>query len=141
MISVMNDNKLKHLEFIQNVIVRMGTNSFIVKGWAITLVSAIYALAAKDANLHYVMITYIVVPAFWLLDGFFLSVERQYSSLYNEVIKKDEKDIDFSMDISRFNSDRNTWPRAIVSKTFVLFYGALFLVVHLVMLLFPWLRS
>ena len=34
----MNDeNKRKHLEFIQQVITRMNANSFLIKGWAVTL--------------------------------------------------------------------------------------------------------
>lgn len=72
------DAKLKHLEFIQNVITRMNSNSFLIKGWAITLVSALFALAAKDANINYVLISYIVIPVFWVLDGFYISRERQY---------------------------------------------------------------
>ena len=44
------DEKLKHLEFIQNVITRMNRNSFQLKGWAITIVSAILALAASTKN-------------------------------------------------------------------------------------------
>ena len=35
----MNENKLKHLEFIQNIITRMNSNSFVIKGWSITLVT------------------------------------------------------------------------------------------------------
>lgn len=31
------DNKLKHLELIQGVINRMASNSFKLKGWAVTL--------------------------------------------------------------------------------------------------------
>ena len=34
-------------------------NSFLLKGWAVTLISALFALAAKDANIRYVFITYI----------------------------------------------------------------------------------
>ena len=42
-----NDKKLKHLEFVQNVITRMNTNSFLIKGWSVTLVAAIFALSAE----------------------------------------------------------------------------------------------
>jgi len=64
----MGENKRKHLEFIQNIITRMNANSFMIKGWTITLVSALFALAAKDANMNYVLISYIVLPVFWILD-------------------------------------------------------------------------
>ena len=39
----MSEDKLKHLEFIQNIITRMNTNSFLIKGWAVTIASAILA--------------------------------------------------------------------------------------------------
>lgn len=90
--------KLKHLEFIQNVITRMNSNSFLIKGWAITLVSALFALAAKDANINYVLISYIVIPVFWVLDGFYISRERQYRDLYSAVAKTPENAIDFNME-------------------------------------------
>lgn len=38
-----NANKIAYLGFIQNVINRMGSNSFLVKGFAITLISALVA--------------------------------------------------------------------------------------------------
>ncbi|WP_420591844.1 hypothetical protein [Bacterioplanoides sp.] len=119
----MSDKKMKHLEFIQNVISRMNSNSFLIKGWSITLVSALFALAAKDANINYVLISYFVIPVFWLLDGFFIATERQYRELYNEVREKDEASIDFDMNASKFNVRDNTWGRGIFSKTLVPFYG------------------
>ena len=50
------EQKLKHLEFIQNVINRMNSNSFLIKGWAVTLIAAIFALAAKDSNFQYIIL-------------------------------------------------------------------------------------
>ena len=38
--------KLKHLEFIQGIITRMANNSFMLKGWAVTLVAGIFALSS-----------------------------------------------------------------------------------------------
>lgn len=69
------EQKMKHLEFIQNVITRMNSNSFLIKGWAITLVSALFALAANGSNIHYVLISYIVIPVFWVLDGFYIQLK------------------------------------------------------------------
>ena len=129
----MDEKKLKHLEFIQNVITRMNSNSFLLKGWSITLVSALFALAAKDANLNYVLISYIVIPVFWVLDGFFISIERQYRSLYALVIKKTNDEIDFSMNASPFSSGKNSWICGIFSKTLVPFYGISVLATLLVM--------
>lgn len=119
----MNDNKLKHLEFIQNVITRMNSNSFLIKGWTVTLISALFALSAKDANLRSVVISYIVIPAFWVLDGFFLSQERQYRGLYEKIRKIEPEDIKFQMDVNDYNNGKNTWFCGIFSNTLKIFYG------------------
>lgn len=117
------EKKLKHLEFIQNIITRMNANSFLIKGWAITLVSALFALASKDANKNYVLVSYIAIPVFWILDGFFISQERKFRALYDAVRIKSEDAIDFSMDISPYKKGRYTWAAGITSNTLLLFYG------------------
>ena len=131
----MDENKRKHLEFIQNVITRMNSNSFLLKGWAVTLVSALFALAANDSNLNYVLISYIAIPVFWILDGFYISQERQYRELYNEVSAKNENSIDYSMIASSYNSGNRTWISGILSKTLIPFYGIFIAITVLVMFL------
>lgn len=42
------DNKVKHLEFIQGVVNRLSTDSFLLKGWSVVLVSALFALSASQ---------------------------------------------------------------------------------------------
>lgn len=77
--------KLKHLEFIQGIITRMANNSFMLKGWAVTLVAGIFALSSKDSDQLYSIISIIPVIAFWGLDSYYLLQERLYRSLYNKV--------------------------------------------------------
>jgi len=48
------ENKPKHLEFIQGVINRLSTNSFLLKGWSVVLVSALFALSAPDSRAAFV---------------------------------------------------------------------------------------
>ncbi len=127
----MNESKIKHLEMLQAVITRMNTNSFMIKGWMITLVSAIFALSAKDANSRYVIITYICIPAFWLLDAFYLSQERQYRALYDAV--RVSQNTDFSMDASEYKKDRNTWFSAFFSTTLLVTYLSVVIVTLIVM--------
>lgn len=128
------EDKLKHLEFIQNVITRMNANSFLIKGWAITLVSALFALAAKDANVNYVLVSYFAIPVFWILDGFYISQERQYRDLYKDVASKSGS-IDFSMDASGYCMGNRTWLAGIFSKTLIPFYGISVVATLIVMLL------
>lgn len=93
--------KIKHLELIQGVINRLASNSFSVKGWSVTLVAALFALAAKDSNPSYVYVAYLPVLTFWGLDGYFLLLERLYRRLYDDVRAIDPAAIDFSMHAGR----------------------------------------
>ncbi len=125
-------NKIRHLEFIQNIINRMANNSFIIKGWAITLVAALFALSSKDTNKNYIVISFLPVIVFWILDGYFLSRERAFRCLYDKVRNLDDKDIDFSLDISEFKDRKNNWFLSIFSHTILFFYASLISVMLIV---------
>lgn len=127
------DKKIKHLEIIQGVVNRLSTNSFLLKGWSVVLLSALFALSAKSTNADFIYIAYLPVFAFWILDGYFLSVERQYREKYDEVRLKNDEEIDFSMNLKKLCS--KNWISTILSKTLFVFYGILLLVVFLVMLI------
>lgn len=116
------EDQRKHLEFIQNVITRMNSNSFTIKGWAITLVSALFALAAKDSDVRYVLISYISIFTFWCLDAYYLSMERQYRSLYNDIIDPSKSIQLYSMSIENYNKDKNTWLSSFYSKSISILY-------------------
>lgn len=127
------ENKIKHLELIQNVIARMAGNLFFLKGWTITLIAGLFALAAKDANQRYLIIAYFPVIIFWSLDAYFLSQERRYRALYDDVRKLDDSKIDFSMDTTAYASlSKNRWAGCLLSKTLLGFYVPLIVVMLLV---------
>jgi hypothetical protein len=104
----MNEQKLKHLEFLQNTIIRMGNNSFIVKGWIISIIVALFVLAQNQSDQSFVLVAYFVIPTFWILDGYFLSQERKFRDVYNQVRILAENQIDFNMDTSFFNTNKNS---------------------------------
>ena len=126
-------DKVKHLEFIQSVINRLSANSFLLKGWGATLVAALFALAAKDADAKFILVAYIPVLVFWVVDAYMLSRERAFRSLYNEVRQRSETEIDFSMDIARFNDEGNGWIHSFFSKTLLIYYGSLIGLMLLIM--------
>lgn len=121
------EKKLKHLEFIQQAINRMASNLFLLKGWTVTLIAAMFALAAKESKDFYFLLAYFPTFMFWLLDGYFLSQERRFRSLYDHVAKLKEGAIDFSMDTQRFKDKppRNKWSHALFSRTLLIYYGVL----------------
>lgn len=122
------ENKLKHLEFIQSIITRMANNSFILKGWAVTLVAGIFALSNKDTNQLYSIISIIPVCAFWGLDSYYLQQERLFRSLYNNVKAIKNEFIDFSLNAKYedFPRKENKYRNSLLSKTELCFYLPLF---------------
>lgn len=129
------ESKLKHLEMIQGVINRMAGNSFLLKGWSVTLISALFALAAKDSNQFFVYLAYFPCLAFWSLDGYFLWQERMYRKLYQEVTKLEADKIDFSLNAEKFKSEVSTWLDTCFSVTLRMFHGIIFGVIILIMLI------
>lgn len=117
----MVERKLKHLEFVQGVINRLAGNSFLIKGWSVTLVAALLAAGslAEEPNLFF--LAYIPVAVFWGLDGYFLWQERLFRRIYTHVAEKDEKSIDFSLDPTPFR-DSDGWFSSILSVTILPFY-------------------
>lgn len=130
------ENKHKHLEFLQGAINRMASNLFFLKGWSVTLIAALFALSAKDSNKLYCLLAYYPLLIFWLLDGYFLSQERRFRSLYDHVRRLEESKVDFSMDTTPFKTlDGNSWMDAMRSRTLIVYYGALAGIMLVVMLL------
>ena len=112
--------KLKHLELIENVIIRLAKNSFFLKGWTVIFVAALLGFAAKDSERFYVLLTVIPTTFFWGLDGFYLRQEQRFRRLYDAVRETNEDDIDFSMDTTPFQRKRD-WVKSTFSKTLPLF--------------------
>lgn len=136
------ENKRKHLEMIQNVITRMASNSFMLKGWAVTLVAGIFALASKDTDKIYFMIVYVPIVTFWGLDTFYLRQERLYRKLYDKVRIKNEDEIDFSVNaaLPEFMDSKTSYKRIFISVTELWFYFPLALLSAVVTLLSLWLN-
>ena len=94
------ENYRKHLEIIQGVINRMASNSFSLKGWAVTLVVGIFTLFEKNTERMYFLTVYIPILMFWGLDSYYLLQEKLYRELYDKVRQLSEENIDFSMKLS-----------------------------------------
>ncbi len=117
------DKKIKHLEVIQGIINRMSGNSFMLKGWAVTLVSGIFAIASRDADKMFFLVAYIPVIVFWFLDTYYLKQEHLYIALYNKVRLKKDSDIDFSLEATHSDMDNcSEYIKCLTSITEMWFY-------------------
>lgn len=126
----MENGKITHMEMIQGIINRMGGNSFSLKGWAVTLVAGIFALASKDTDKMYFLIAYVPIVVFWFLDAFYLMQERLYRALYNKVRVMKEEDVDFDMNtaLPEIKSRKTQYMDCLFSKIEFGFYVPLALV-------------
>jgi hypothetical protein len=123
------EKTIAHLGFIQAVITRMGTNSFLLKGWSITLVAAIFALSAKDADHRFILLAYFPVIVFWGLDGYFLHQEKLFRKLYEEVASGNIGSDLFTMNTVIVREMVSSLPKVIFSKTLFVFHGSIVAVV------------
>ena len=115
---------LKEIEIVQDIIKRMAFNSFMIKGWTVTLVAV--TLLLKGSKYH-VFVAYIPIIIFWFLDAYFLRLERLYRRLYNWIREnrlKTDKYL-FDMNYRRFENQEQSVLRIMFSKTLLLFYGSL----------------
>ena len=152
----MSDINEKHLEFIQGVINRYNSNSFRIKGWAIAITSAIFALTGtiKEPYLCFIALGPIIM--FWVLDSMFLANERCFVSLYScvakgnkitipkkqlkkkirkvlgtdsTIVSKEYSVSEYSMNFVQFKElKRNNWQSVIGSYTISWFYLVLILI-------------
>lgn len=98
--------KLQHLQFIQAAIARMATNSFLFKGWAITVAAGLSAFATAESKAGLLIIALISTLMFWGLDGYYLWLERGFVTLHKSVAAKEPAAIDFSMQIDKTRAVR-----------------------------------
>jgi len=129
------EKKLAHLKMVQGIVNRLSNNSFLLKGWSVILVSALFALAAGGTQIYFVYLAYFPAFAFWVLDGYFLHQERLFRKLYDHIRAVDEEKIDFSMNTAIVNDQVDSWFRVTFSKTLRIFHGTVFGSIILVMVI------
>lgn len=99
---------LKEIDLIEDCIKRMASNSFLLKGWAVTVISAIIGLTAKTDNWKFgSVIAILVCLSFWYLDATYLKLERLYKRKYNWVIKNRPTNKEYAFNLNP--SEKNMW--------------------------------
>lgn len=124
-----NDVIHKEIDLIQNVINRLANNSFLLKGWAVSLVAVILTFANDDLRSHSIEVLLIIlclpVILFWYLDAFFLNREQCYRKLYKWVIenRKNTDEYLYSLDYNRFAKEAGSIFKSMFTRTLIVFYG------------------
>lgn len=128
----------KHLEFIQNNITRMNQCSFQMKGWAITLASALIAVFVStisgnnSGNKIYIYASIVTTFLFWCLDSLYLSKERKFIGIYNDLIGisngKNQKLIaikEYEIPLNKYKGWKYCTIRAMLLPSELIFYAAI----------------
>lgn len=80
--------KRQHLEFVQNVITRMASNSFQIKGFTMVMATLLAGLWGESKN---ILFLYLVIPATIMcafVDAYYLQFERKYRKLYSNSVDR-----------------------------------------------------
>lgn len=126
-------NRIKHMEMIQAVVSRLGNNSFVVKGWAITVAGAFFAFAVSRDDPNVAFAGLVPVIAFYWVDVYFLQAERLFRVLFDQVRAEDPSIQPFFMNATNpeFRARMNalgrdvSWQDTTWRPTLVGYYAAL----------------
>ncbi len=118
------DQEIKHLEMIQSAVNRFAANSFQMKGWMLTIVSALLGFFANSGNTKFVLVAILPVLVFWGLDAYYLQQERKFRGIYNDVVtpNKDRKVELFEMPIKNYSDGKYSFWDVFTSQTMLLLY-------------------
>ena len=122
-----DENRRTHLTQIQLVVIRMAVNSFLLKGWAVTLVAALFALASVDSQREFAYLALLPAIMFWGLDAYYLRQERLFRKLYDGVrtVPLGTLKDTFSMDTKPYENKVDSLFATIRTPILVAFHGAI----------------
>lgn len=98
----LSEDRVKHLEFIHNTITRQAQHSFAVKGWSITVSTAIFAFVLTSLDGRIALLALLPIIAFAGLDLFYLRLERLFRELYKEAASHSSTLSPFDMSIGKY---------------------------------------
>ncbi len=116
----------KEIDLIQDCIKRMSNNSFLIKGWTVSLIAVVLALAKDKVDFFYICLILLVpIIGFWYLDSFFLRTERMYRKMYDWVIenRKISDDRMYDLNPNRYAQEVGSPISVMFSKTLKVFFG------------------
>jgi len=116
----------KEIDLIQDCIKRMANNSFLIKGWTVSLIAVVLALAKDKIDFFYICLILLVpILGFWYLDTFFLRTEKMYRKMYEWVITNRLTSDERMYDLNPKNYEREVEStfKVMFSKTLRVFFG------------------
>lgn len=132
-----SESQIRYFEMLQQLIQRMANNSFLLKGWDVTLMAAVFALTSNNYNNLFMQFIYVPNIIFWCLDAYYLQIERKYRILYNNKIINKSDEVIFELKIPQSSKlEKTCFLQCFFSKTEVLFYFPIFILTLTYIILF-----
>lgn len=119
----------KEIDLVQNCINRMAKNSFMLKGWLITIYTIVLTLLPEKIEFDKIFIVMISSTClFWYLDAFFLKNEKIYREIYEWILKerpKNNRELLYQLNPNKFTTKISEVSiiKTMFSKTLLIFYG------------------
>ncbi|MEY8882284.1 hypothetical protein [Donghicola sp. XS_ASV15] len=126
-----SSQKIKYLEFIQAIITRMASESAAMKRYALAVTAAVNSTAAATDTWYLAMAGAPLLAVFWLLDGQYLTLERQYRGLY-DIVRLPDTPADLSLKIPDEIAKQQTLGQSAFGWSVWTLYAALMLLCVLV---------
>lgn len=130
----LSDTTITYLQMIQATIDRMSTSSAIFKGFAASIVAGVSAISFGNINKWILLLSFIPVGCFLILDIYYLRLEKRFRFLYNRV-RTGEKEVDFNLnppkvnEILKLNEKANVRVKdCVLSPSILLFYIPMILI-------------
>ncbi len=133
-------NISEYFKIIQDVIKRMGQNSFLIKAWCITIFAGIFSFTYSFINIIIVGVILFIIIIFWVLDSYYLYLETLFRDYYNKKVEEyndDEKREHlklFKIDLKAIKKQENNFIEYIFSISEILFYVPL-LIINIVLII------
>ena len=99
---LLEEERISYLQMIQDNISRMSTSSALFKGFASTIVVGVASLSFKDINTIVLMLSFLPVLLFAILDIYYLQMERKFRILY-ALVRTGNHEVDFDLSLPEEN--------------------------------------
>lgn len=138
----MNDMNptIEYLKMVQNIISRLGHNSFKIRTGAVVLFVVGLISSEFFSNMIIIIIALVFLIIMWYLDSYYLYLERLFRNLYDKVVdnidrysKSDDDFKLFNMHLKEFKDETKSLIKVMISPTEILFYLPLIIFLSIIL--------
>ena len=94
-----DEGKIEYLQMIQNAISRMSTSSALFKGFSATIVAGISMISYCQQKTMVIILSFLPVVLFAILDTYYLQLEKRLRHLY-DLVREGTHACDFNMKLN-----------------------------------------